>query len=213
MNGNKTFQNARNYSSKSRRIEQNNVGKQLVLGGSLFGGKSINDVEDGFESSVQSSIDDLYSIAVYNVGDIRTTLERIDPGGLPQIDEWKIDDNGFVYSEDQTINILGKKVEMMAGYSSENVIIETMKVIEEYIDEGLYFHEVEQVDNLTLRVTYIDRRSHHNLLINPDSPWHNFSIEVIREVIYGYGQWMYMGQEDKNIGEGTYTLHYYQRVG
>lgn len=213
MNINKTNQNARSYSDKAKRIEQNNEGKQLVLGGSLFGGKSINDVVDGYESSVQSSIDDLYAISVYNIGDVRTTLERIDPGGLPQIDEWKLDDNGFVYSETQFINILGKRVEMKEGYSSGNVILETKKVIEDYIEDGLYFSEVEQIDNLTLRVTYIDRRSHIGLNINPDSPWHHFNIEIIRNVVYGYGQWIYMGVENRNIGETSYTLHYYQRVG
>ena len=141
----KTLQNAKNYSNDSSHIifSDSSDYKDIVLGATPFGERDIDDIYTDYENNVENALQDLASISMGQIGDIVIKDSNTSPSGFSQVDNWSFSSpSNIVYEEDETINILGKKVEMLKGSTIENVVISTQKVIQDYIDEGLYFSKV-----------------------------------------------------------------------
>lgn len=209
----KTIQNAQNFSNDSVHIAFNALMPNLILSGAKFGSPDIDDVFNSNINSVENAIQDLVSISTSQVGEIVIRDTNNSPSGFPQVDHWQFTSLfDVIYDEDTFINILGKKVEMVSGSTIENITVETQKVIQDYVDEGIFFKSVKLVDNTTLEVEYIDLRSHDPLISN-DSNSFTVTKTVIRDVMFGYGQWEYMGSVNVTLDKGERTLYYFRRIG
>ncbi len=214
MKNTKTMQNAKNYSNNSNHIIFDALVPDVVLGGAKIGSMDVDDIYDSYDNTIENIVQDLSTISVGMIGDIIMRNEKTDPSGFPQVDTWNFKSNGeIVYSEDTHITILGKRVLMVSGTKIENVVIETFAIIQAYIDEGLYFSSVKTINNTTLEVEYNDRRIHDPQITSDDR---NIIVDktITREMISGYGQWIYLGNDKiKFVGVGDRDIHYYQRVG
>lgn len=209
----KTLQNAKNYSNDSMDLAFNADVPDMVLGGSTLGSKDIDDVYNPNDNSVENIIQDLVSMSSGDIGDIKIRNEKKDPSGFAQVDLWVFTSpEGLLYDKDTYITILGKRVLMVKGTRLENVVIETFAIIQSYIDEGIYFKAVKTINNTTLEVEYLDRRM-HDPQISSDETRFNVEKTITREMIPGYGQWVFIGQVVTKFTSGDKTLYYYQRVG
>lgn len=210
----KTYQNAKNFSNSSKFIEYENREKGIILGGSIMGSLDIDDLyQYKVDENVEDTLEDLTSIAIGSVGDVVTRTANISPAGYSQIDQWEFKaGDDFVYDKPTVINILGVGVEMKVGYTLDNVVLETVGIIEKYIADGLYFSEVKVISNKVIEVEYNDRR-HHNPSISNDEPRMTVEKTVKRQMVAGYGQWNYLGMEKKTFGEVEKYFYFFERIG
>lgn len=213
MKETKTLQNAKHYSNDSRDIIFNSKMPDIVMGGMDFGANDIDDVYVGLDNNVENILQDLASLSAGVIGDIKIRNEKSDPSGFSQVDRWVFkSEQSLIYDKDTYITLLGKRVLMVTGTKIENIVIETFAIIQEYVDAGIYFKSVKTINNTTLEVEYLDRRVHDPRISSDET---RFYVEktIIREMIPGYGQWVYIGQQVIKFTAGDRTLHYYQRVG
>lgn len=213
MRKTKTQLNAQNYSNDSSQLVYSGSLPTILLGDSIFGYPDIDDVYLPNIMSVENVMQDVISISIGGIGDIIARGDKTDPAGFSQVDKWTfIESDGFIYNEDTNINILGKRVLMTKGMTITNIVVETQRVIQEYIESGLYFNNVKVINDLELEVEYSDRRIHNPIIVY-DDPRVEIKKVILRPMVPGYGKWTFIGSEQKTFGEIVQDFFYYRRIG
>lgn len=213
MRKTKTQLNAQNYSNDASQLTYNGIIPNIIMGDSIMGSPDIDDVYLPNIQSVENIIQDIMSASIGSIGDIIIKNDKTDPSGFAQLDKWTfINTEGFIYSEDTYINILGKRVLMTEGMDITNIVVETQRVIQEYIEDGLYFRKVEVLNDLEMEVEYADRRIHNPVIVY-DDPRVEITKTIIRPMVPGYGKWTFIGSEQKTFGEINQDFFYYRRIG
>lgn len=211
---NKTYKNAKNYSNQSKHLVHDRDNTPIILGGATMGSMDIDNIYDEVEvNNLEDLLEDLTIISTCTIGDIKIKNENVSPSGFSQIDRWEfVADNSYIYTEDTIINILGRKTLMRNGDNLVSLVQKVVDVVEAYIMENKYFSSVNIINNTTIEIEYNDRRNHSPTISNDEMRF-SMNQSIVREPVYGYGQWVYLGTEKKTLGETVRNLYYFERVG
>lgn len=182
-----------------------------------YGSTTIEQVNAGvLYANVQSAIDDLYVFSVLPVNSIIINNDGINPGGAPQVDQYKFE--GEVSSEGKEtgdaviINTFGFYTEVLVGDTSEEVVTKVKATLQKAVIDGIAINEVNDgpTDDI-IQVSYIDYQQ-HNLKSFTDK-----GITVTPTIMTpprnGYGTWNRIGTESKTLDGALepVTLYYFRR--
>lgn len=171
--------------------------------------------------TVQAAIEDLYSLGVGNVGDVKINTTGTMPSGVSQLGRVTFDGTVNIIQFNEStpttviIDVMGIPVELVQGETSDQVAAKFANAGKELMLKNKLFSSVDQMsDNpSSVEFQHNDYRTHEydsmmkkyglSISFNVSSPCRN-----------GIGTWVLLGQEAKTFpgSDDTVTLYYYKRI-
>ena len=172
--------------------------------------------------TVQAAIEDLYSISIGNVGDIKINTTGTMPSGSSQIGRVSFDGQVDIiqYNSNEPIksvmiDVLGIPLELTQGETSDQIAAKFEQAGKDYVLKNLLFSDINQMSDSPSIVEFQhnDYRTHSY----PDAGKKyglNINFSVSSPCRNGVGTWVFIGQEAKTFaGSDTVTtLYYYKRI-
>lgn len=211
-----------NTNGKSKLVSRNGdfleyrQNNDVIVGGkNPIGSTTIDQGKRGILfPTIQSAIDDLYSMTILPIGSILTNTTGFNPQGESQVTRIVFGDSYSIPEDDNSngkyyINILG--IDMYLNISDiqnrSNFITEVESILNENISNGFILSYLQKVDDNTYDVKFIDNQYHEATSYgNPNII--TITESIISEFNHGYGTWVKLGQEEKF----SEVIHYFKRI-
>ena len=188
----------------------------IAVGGKHpIGGVTIDQGKRGiYFPTIQSAIDDLYSMCILPIDSILTNATGINPQPESQVTRIVFGD-AYSIPEDKRgdgkyhIKVLGIDIFLKIAdiQNRSNFISEIMNVLNESIVNGLILSYIQKVDDNTYDVKFIDNQYHEPTTYG-DPDVIELTETIVSNYRNGYGTWVKLGQEDKFNS----TIHYFKRI-
>ncbi|AWD90307.1 baseplate wedge subunit [Erwinia phage Cronus] len=220
----KTREGAKVYSREADYLEYRQDSDPLIANTNDIGSVSTDQLELGVEyPTIQGAIQDLKTVAVGNIGDVKINTTGNMPGAVSQVGSVQFTGSVNIINTNydpenpvelkQIITILGVPVEIIQGETADQVAVKFVAAAQEYETKGIVFTQIQQSssDPTVVEFVHADYRVHSYTDFLKYGLTATFTVSSPPQ--NGQGSWVLLGQESKTFTGATdpVTLYYYKR--